>query len=123
MAAQPTKAEMQKEIDQLKKELELAQRAKSEPMPVAGLHVEKGWLIKTLEPAYAGTTLGVPFKYGMAFLPYSEENAAKVYTMEHDLDGYEVTLLEGEALQALQMQGPEQALILAESMMRASLEE
>lgn len=122
-----TKAELEKKVKDLEKknaELEArAAQAMKEPMPAAaGLHVSRGWLIQTPEnTTYEGTTYGVNFKFGMAFLGDDEENRAIVRKIEKDLAGYVVTLLEGEALQALQQKGPQQALMLAHSLMDQSL--
>lgn len=112
--AEPTKAELNKRVKELEAELEKAQKAMQEPMPAAqGIHVSKGFLITTEVPTYSGVTAGINFQNGMSFVPWSEGAEEIVNLLQTDFTGYTVTLLEGEALVALQKESPEAALKLA----------
>lgn len=69
-----TKAELIQEIDDLKKELGRMQ-AQIDNFTAAQRKAGSGWLITTPNREYSGSTMGLRFENGAAFVPESMEGA------------------------------------------------
>lgn len=118
-------SEMQEKLKEMERELEQAKAAQSAPMPVGDM--EQVYLIRTKEITYNGKHMGINFVNGIAIVPVKspgiawgsdgsfklEEDALPlqkaVYRLLTDYDGYTVTRLDHEGIQALSNQGPDAA--------------
>jgi len=77
--------------------------------PHDALH-EGGWLVTTLNPTYEGSTLGVPFHGGRAFVSRRQKNGEWIVKEMEDDFGYQVEELTGKQVLAMREQSEDMEL-------------
>lgn len=98
---QPTKEELQAEVDRLTSVVKDLEEQLAARDAVARSSGEPGWLITCRNPQYNGNTAGVEFRNGRAFIPQGKPGAARlVNTLATDF-GYQVQAMTSKDFEGL----------------------